>query len=454
MSILTNSTNIVSSSIDTTGSLSLGSSATDITLGSNTGTPTIFLDTASTNNTNANPAIAIGSSSANKTIKINNNTGSVHCSAIDLKGSSINHITPANNPVFIGDAQTGTLGVLNLGNNPVRTGAINVGSSTNAGTLTLNTTNVVSIGANSSLGITLSNNAIGTVGTTINGIILRLTAGGYQIDGSTTGNVCNFFNSNNHGINTGQGQLSTSYQIGNNPSRTGSILIGQAQLASLTRISGLEIQGYKLNVCTNTTTTPLAVPLVIGDSVITSAVNIGKSGANTGIQGTASVAGLVTATLGVTSPIPYRVSYSTLPTFTSSQIGYTIQSVIATNTTVGIAGSFFNPFSATTFSLDIGVWSMQYQIRLRSATSSTVTVFASSGALATIQNGIINYGLIWNTGSTVVTTSSNFSFCGSAIITNSTAGNVLSPSVSVNYTPASSCQFSGGNCYFSVTRIA
>ena len=49
------------------------------------GTGDIVINTTNTGNTNASPAISIGTSATTKTIKINNTSSSVHCSAISLQ---------------------------------------------------------------------------------------------------------------------------------------------------------------------------------------------------------------------------------------------------------------------------------------------------------------------------------------------------------------------------------
>jgi len=131
----TASNTVLTNIIDTTsaGAMTIGdSTATSILLGSSTAgrTPTISIDTLSVANTNANPAIAIGTSSSLKTIKLGISTSSVHCSSIDIKGSAINNITNSTGNVSIGDLQTD--GTLNLGAGTLRTatGVINIGNPT------------------------------------------------------------------------------------------------------------------------------------------------------------------------------------------------------------------------------------------------------------------------------------------------------------------------------------
>lgn len=123
------STNIIDTT--TAGALTIGdATATSILLGSSTAgrTPTIVIDTLSVANTNASPAIAIGTSSSVKTIKLGIATSSVHCSSVEIKGSAINNITNSTGNVSIGDLQTD--GILNLGSGTSRTatGVINIGN--------------------------------------------------------------------------------------------------------------------------------------------------------------------------------------------------------------------------------------------------------------------------------------------------------------------------------------
>jgi len=116
-----------------TNSVATTTTASNLLIGSSSNTGTITIATVNTGNTDASPAISIGADSGTKTIKINNNTNSVHCSSLDITGSGINNITNATGSVDIGNLQTS--GVLNIGVNGSRTGAINIatngGQSTN-----------------------------------------------------------------------------------------------------------------------------------------------------------------------------------------------------------------------------------------------------------------------------------------------------------------------------------
>jgi hypothetical protein len=569
--------------------------------------------------------ISIGSSNASNQV----NVGGVLIGANAINAGSDSNFqiasTNSSGSISIGDGQTG--GIINIGTNASRNASIIIGSATNTGGININSRGVIAIGAdaNASNGVTIGNSTGGTIATTINGFKMNFTGTEYNIEPSIITNTCNIFNTTAYNINIGNGQFGYTMNIGNRSNRTGLINIAAAQLVSITRISGLDIQGYKLNVCANTTTTPNPVPLVIGDSARTSGVIIGKSGANTSVQGTASIVGGLTVdtinssasnsamtigsnntsgsisiganistggsiTIGSNTPgIPatsingikfeylsntYRIepttissacniynnttggifmgnsqfsgqitignvatrtgtisigagsanqptpaitrisgldiqgyklnvcanttttpnpvplvigdsaqtsavtignssntttinsgtinlarppllTYTTLPTFTSSQIGYTIRGYIAINTATAATNVSANPYSSTTFTLGVGVWMMNYQLRLRSATgtpTTTITKILTMGTLTTAQTDNVNYGLILNTQSYALT-SSNYSITSSALITNNTPNNVLTPSFLFEYTP-NSLMYDGADNYFSVTRIA
>jgi len=82
-----------------------------------------------------------GNMGAGQTLKLGNQTTfqSVHVSNIDCNGTTINNAnTPANGALSIGNLQTGTSGILNLGTNVGRTGVINIGGVGSTGKLTIN----------------------------------------------------------------------------------------------------------------------------------------------------------------------------------------------------------------------------------------------------------------------------------------------------------------------------
>lgn len=130
--VLTNNIN----SIANTDSISFGSDNSARTGNTNIGASNvntkIFIDTSSTANTNSNPAISIGTSTSQKTIKIGNSadatSSSVHLSQIDIKGHQINNIVNTTGDVDIAPLQT--TGILNIGTAVTKTTAINIGCNT------------------------------------------------------------------------------------------------------------------------------------------------------------------------------------------------------------------------------------------------------------------------------------------------------------------------------------
>ena len=138
------------------GTLNLGTNVSrtgDVNIGTSTNTGKITIATVNTGNTNADPAISIGADAGAKTIKINNNTQSVHCSSVDLKGSTINNITATTGALSVGDGQTD--GVLNLGTNSARTatGVINIGSSTGLAPINIDTASTLNTNASPAISI-------------------------------------------------------------------------------------------------------------------------------------------------------------------------------------------------------------------------------------------------------------------------------------------------------------
>ena len=82
-----------------------------------------------------------GNMGAGQTLKLGNQTTaqSVHVSQMDFNGHTMNNATaPANGVITIGNSQTGTGGILNLGTNVGRTGNINLGGVGSTGKLTIN----------------------------------------------------------------------------------------------------------------------------------------------------------------------------------------------------------------------------------------------------------------------------------------------------------------------------
>lgn len=189
--LLTATSGMVTNTIDTITSTGLtigGTTANAITIGSSTTTPPIVIDTASILNSNATPAISIGTSASTKTIKIGNNTNSVHLASLDVTGQELNNIVPTTGAISIGFSQTS--GVLGLGNGASRSGAVNICDGTSS-------TAIVNIGTgttrNGAINVGTGTSALGgvNIGSTTNsvdvkGTSVKISAGaGY----GTAGNV-------------------------------------------------------------------------------------------------------------------------------------------------------------------------------------------------------------------------------------------------------------------------
>ena len=171
-----------------------------------------------------------------------------------------------------------------------------------------------------------------------------------------------------------------------------------------------------------------------GSSVLTSA-------GTTTLTGATTATGLITANGGISTPT-VNYSYSTLPTFTSTQIGYT-------NINTGSIGSF-GP-SATAFGTitipAIGVWIIRLQANFGLGTNSAEIVLTSTYSLPSSTN-ISNAGQSSSLNSNGYTT--NISSC--FVFNNSTANNVISCSIN----PCGITNFGGsGNSYYhTIARIA
>ena len=196
--------------------------------------------------------------------------------------------------------------------------------------------------------------------------------------------------------------------------------------------------------------------LTIGNNLTTETIQIGNTGTTTTLRGsttasTLSVSGTTTATGGVTSPIPTTFTYTTLPTFTSSQVGYSLRSVLTTNVNVAATTVPGNPFG--TFTLSVGVWLLQVQLRIRATSTGTVTItnMLLNHTLATAQSGFTNnYCLVENQQSIVIT---DYSMNNSCIIVNNTASNVLTPAYVFTYTTTTTFVYRT-DTFLIITRIA
>ena len=240
--------------------------ATGVVIGSSSTIPTILIDTASTLNTDANPAIAIGTSSSNKTIKINNSSASTHISGLDVTGSGLNNITGGSGLLNIGNLQTS--GVMNIGNNASRSAAINIGQYC---------TGQINIGGNATA-------AGGTIN--IGSALQPVTITG----GLTSPSLINAAG----GINTGTIE-SPSLPLNLGASTSTSINIGHGTTEPVT-IYGLV--NAPTSITTPSVDTSSASTLSIGTSSATG-ITLGKTGVAVTIPGTLSLTGLATETGGI-----------------------------------------------------------------------------------------------------------------------------------------------------------
>jgi hypothetical protein len=120
-----------------TNSLNTTSTSSNLVIGSNTNTGTIFINTSATNNTNADPAIAIGTSDVVKTIKIGSASNSIHLASLDIAGNSLNNTANQSGAINIANLQT--TGQLNIATAGGRSGNIYIG---NDGTGTVQSSNI------------------------------------------------------------------------------------------------------------------------------------------------------------------------------------------------------------------------------------------------------------------------------------------------------------------------
>ena len=237
-------------------------------------------------------------------------------------------------------------------------------------------------------------------------------------------------------LSIGDTQTTGALNMGTNAGRTGGINIATSSAICPINIMNGATTGGSVNIA-NGTGASQTTTVNIGTGSTTGAVTIG-GGSNV-----------------INLAVPPTLTYASLPTFTTTQIGYTFSSVIATDTNVAASNTYANPFSA--FTLPVGVYSMVYQIRYKTASgSTTLSTVSSACSFATTQNSITNYGLKWDRSmSILVDTTGNWSHTGSTILRNNTASNVLTFSNLAIYTGASgTLRYVGSDCYFIVTRIA
>jgi hypothetical protein len=138
---------------------------------------TISLISSKTGSTDADPAIAIATSDLTRTIKLGNesatNQNSVHLASLDVTFNNLNNITGTTGIVQVGNKQTTSAGVLNLGCSTA--GNVRVDAPINLGTDST-MTGVITIGSSNATQSTVVKNADVRMGTAKN-ITLQPTAG-------------------------------------------------------------------------------------------------------------------------------------------------------------------------------------------------------------------------------------------------------------------------------------
>lgn len=331
----------------------------------------IFIDTSSTANTNNNPAISIGTSTSQKTIKIGNSadatSSSVHLSQLDIKGTQLNNIVNTTGNVDIATLQT--TGILNIGS-AVRTGTgvINIGTLSrapiNIGTsATAIGTSIVTIGGTNTgttiggtLGITgittasgglltntIDTTAVGTLtigGTNCNAITFSDSVGATTFTGTI--NVA-AITSATAGSNLALGGTQTGgvIQIGAGSTRTGAINLGSG--TNTGAISLLTTTG-DINIGSEQTTGDIFIGCNAGRT-LNGQINIGTLGTNVipiaigQANSTTALNGATTISSVTLSTAP-TLSYTTLPSFTTSQIGYYTNSAEVPGTAISATGNF------------------------------------------------------------------------------------------------------------------
>jgi len=450
-------TNGINAIVPSTGAISIGASQTDgilnlgagasrtttgvINIGNTASLNQINIDTASILNSNANPAISIGASSSTKTIKIGSNTNSVHCSSIDLQGSSINNITGTTGVISIGNLQTA--GVLNIGgtsairavgadvniatgasnacainvmnggalvsgsvniaNVGANTTAINIGSRTGTGTVTIGgaSSNTNIIGDLKVVGNFLNNSsdesggAIYIAGKQTTGILwigsgdASRSSGAINIGGGTCpinimnrpgfslGGSVNIANGTGAGqstaVNIGSGSTTGLTTIGNLANTT-SILSGTVNLKSGVGTSLIPLAG-SVNIATGTGATFVSTATNIGTGDTTGTVTIG------GASNTVQVNGALTMGTGRNITLQPTASY-VLPT--TGQLGSSATIIVPIGG--GNSTTANTPLVSRSASLTAGVWILTGNAGMG---TSGISAFLSISATSATDNDAI-----------------------------------------------------------------
>lgn len=124
-------------------------------------------------------------------------------------------------------------------------------------------------------------------------------------------------------------------------------------------------------IVTNSIDTVTAGTLTIGGTNTTS-VSINENVTVTGTLGATTV----TATGGITTPLPILLNYATIPTFTSNQIGYQAVRTLTTNSP-DFTSNTNTPivFPTGNISLTVGVWNIAFGVRFISSGTTAVTAY-------------------------------------------------------------------------------
>ena len=286
--------------------------SSSLLVSSSTNTGTIVIDTGNTGNTDASPALSIGTSAVVKTIKIGSSavTNSVHLASLDATAASLNNISGATGVVNVGSSQTS--GILNIGNGSLRTaiGTINIGAG------------VGSLGP-----ITIGSTSCKTT------IASRLT-GGVVLDDSTT--VTSSF------IGQGGTSLGWNYAAGQ----------GESDIINF-RGGG---SGGGFYFYDQTTTPAILTP----DLIMTVSRQL------TGLPISTTLGGLYVNTLNVYSNI-YLPTVSSIPV--AGQLGYVARSFLSAN--LSIPSVIGTVYTILTLPLGVGIWQVSYETRFVSVGAGT-----------------------------------------------------------------------------------
>ena len=200
--------------------------------------------------------------------------------------------------------------------------------------------------------------------------------------------------------------------------------------------------------------------LSIGTNLTTEAIQLGNTGTTTTLRGSVTAPTLtvtgVTTTGGLQTSIPTTFTYTTLPTLTTQQIGYSIKAYLGTNTNTAATDVSANPFSATTFTLTPGVWLLNNQVSLKGSTgTTTITIQAMDHSLTTAQsNQVTSYGITNTPISTIVTPTLIYTINKSYILFNNTPSNNVIINYTFTYTPPSLLRYVANDTFLIFTRIA